>query len=119
MDIIKNDFQPQFIVKASSRNNIRHKRDKKRTFRLKRELLPKAFDYYSSKLTKFRPKEKQATALCPFHEERNPSFSINLQTGAFLCFACGASGGGIIDFHMRKFGVNFKQACQSLGVWDE
>ena len=30
---------------------------------------------------------------CPFHEERNPSFSLNMEKGVYYCFGCGASGG--------------------------
>lgn len=32
------------------------------------------------------------TGLCPFHNERNASFSVDLTTGKYCCFACGASG---------------------------
>ncbi|MBM4287462.1 MAG: hypothetical protein FJ135_04795 [Deltaproteobacteria bacterium] len=31
-------------------------------------------------------------ALCPFHREKNPSFSLNTETGVFNCFGCGANG---------------------------
>ena len=30
--------------------------------------------------------------LCPYHDDSNPSFSINTNAGVFLCFACGAKG---------------------------
>ena len=31
-------------------------------------------------------------ALCPFHRESHPSFSLNIRTGLYYCFACGAKG---------------------------
>ena len=31
-------------------------------------------------------------AQCPFHDDNNPSFSLNTKTGAFICFSCGARG---------------------------
>lgn len=37
------------------------------------------------------------TALCPFHSERDPSFSMNILTGLYLCFSCGEKG------NLRKF----------------
>ena len=35
---------------------------------------------------------KQAIGLCPFHDESNPSFSMNLETGLYLCHSCGDKG---------------------------
>ena len=32
-------------------------------------------------------------AQCPFHNDNTPSFSMNIHTGAFICFSCGAKGG--------------------------
>lgn len=37
--------------------------------------------------------------LCPFHDDRRPgSFRVNVQTGAYRCFSCGAAGGDIVAF---------------------
>jgi DNA primase len=35
---------------------------------------------------------------CPFHQDKAPSFSANLETGRFHCFGCHAKGGDIFDF---------------------
>jgi len=52
--------------------------------------------------------------LCPFHEDHNPSFGVNLKTGAWECFAkCGK--GGVIDYHMKRTGLKFKAALLDLG----
>lgn len=45
---------------------------------------------YVHKLTIRGPR---ATGLCPFHEERNPSFSAHIEGGMWHCFGCSASGG--------------------------
>lgn len=36
---------------------------------------------------------RRATGLCPFHQEKTPSLSIDLEKGVFHCFGCGVSGG--------------------------
>ena len=51
--------------------------------------------------------------LCPFHNEKTPSFSVNLERGFFHCFGCGA-GGTIFDFLIKNEGLTFPEALQSL-----
>lgn len=47
---------------------------------------------------------------CPFHDESVPSFSINIDEGAFQCFACPARGGDVYAFVMLKENVSFPEA---------
>jgi DNA primase len=42
---------------------------------------------------------------CPFHEDRQPSFSVNLATGLFNCFGCSAKGYDLYDFVVLKQGI--------------
>ncbi len=51
--------------------------------------------------------------LCPFHQEKTPSFSINEQEGFYYCFGCHASG-DLIDFYCRINGLEFREAIQQL-----
>jgi DNA primase len=51
--------------------------------------------------------------LCPFHNEKTPSFSVNLERGFFHCFGCG-TGGTVFDFLMKVGGMTFPEAVQSL-----
>jgi DNA primase len=51
--------------------------------------------------------------LCPFHNEKTPSFSVNAERGFFHCFGCGA-GGSVFNFLMRVEGLNFPEAVRSL-----
>ena len=53
------------------------------------------------------------TGLCPFHEERTPSFSVNAEHKLYHCFGCGASGDAI-RFMQEAEGLDFKQAVESL-----
>lgn len=51
--------------------------------------------------------------LCPFHNEKTPSFSVNAERGFFHCFGCGA-GGTVFNFIMRTEGLSFPEAVESL-----
>jgi DNA primase len=53
------------------------------------------------------------TGLCPFHNEKTPSFSVSAERGFFHCFGCGA-GGTVFDFVMRVEALTFPEALQSL-----
>ncbi|MBI3127478.1 MAG: DNA primase [Candidatus Tectomicrobia bacterium] len=52
-------------------------------------------------------------ALCPFHEEKTPSFTVNPRMGIFKCFGCGV-GGDAVRFLMLHEGLNFREALQNL-----
>src|SRR6266480_5850287 len=54
------------------------------------------------------------TGLCPFHDERTPSFSVNAEHKLYHCFGCGASGDAI-RFVQDTEGLDFKQAVELLG----
>lgn len=51
--------------------------------------------YLSGKLKRLRDRRENIflTACCPFHGEKNPSFSVHKASGSFVCFACGEKGG--------------------------
>lgn len=52
-------------------------------------------------------------ALCPFHQERSPSFTVNPQRQIFKCFGCGA-GGSVIRFVMNYENLDFVSAAKKL-----
>ena len=51
--------------------------------------------------------------LCPFHEEKSPSFTVSPSKQFFHCFGCGAHGSAI-GFLMQHTGATFPQAVQTL-----
>lgn len=51
--------------------------------------------------------------LCPFHDDHNPSFSVNEEENYWYCFACD-KGGSVIDFWMMKQDCDFQTAVQEL-----
>lgn len=56
---------------------------------------------------------REMKGLCPFHEEKTPSFTVTPDAQKYYCFGCGASGDHI-DFVQDYFNVNFKEAADRL-----
>lgn len=52
-------------------------------------------------------------ALCPFHDEKSPSFSVNPDKQFYYCFGCGA-GGNVLSFVMDYERLDFPQAIENL-----
>lgn len=55
---------------------------------------------------------------CPIHKhgaEKNPSMSVNVRSGGFICHSCGVKGGGIVALHMLITGLRFREAFADLG----
>ena len=51
--------------------------------------------------------------LCPFHNEKTPSFTVDDKKQLFHCFGCGA-GGDIVSFIMQKEGLSYKESLEFL-----
>lgn len=72
-------------------------------------------DYVASKgLRRTKLKDSELKACCPFHADGSPSFSINIETGAWLCRASNTCGlrGGIVAFISRMEGISFRDAAK-------
>src|SRR3954463_1427749 len=54
-------------------------------------------------------------ALCPFHQERSPSFTVNSHKQLFKCFGCGA-GGSVYRFVMLYENLSFMEAVRKLAA---
>jgi 5S rRNA maturation endonuclease (ribonuclease M5) len=72
---------------------------------------------YETEYYKYLKKPKKAgsqlTALCPFHDDKNASFSVNLTTGKYSCFACGESG-NFITFYAHQHNMSTEQAYKEI-----
>ncbi len=63
---------------------------------------------------KLTRKGREYIGLCPFHNEKTPSFTVNEAKGFYHCFGCGAHG-DIIKFEMDANGLSFIDAVEKLG----
>ena len=63
--------------------------------------------------TDLRRVGSRLTGLCPFHDERTPSFSVNAQEKLFYCFGCHAKGDAI-GFVEQTEGLDFRESVEFL-----
>ncbi len=63
--------------------------------------------------TDLRRQGARYVGLCPFHDERTPSFSVEPTEKLYHCFGCGV-GGDVIKFIEEKDGLNFAEAVELL-----
>src|ERR671910_2580051 len=66
-----------------------------------------------SAYTDLRRSGTRFTGLCPFHDERSPSFSVDPTEKLYHCFGCGV-GGDVIKFVEEKEGLAFPEAVEAL-----
>ena len=66
-----------------------------------------------SAYTELRRSGQRYQGLCPFHDERTPSFSVNATEKVYHCFGCGV-GGDVITFVEEKEGMAFADAVEAL-----
>ncbi len=63
--------------------------------------------------TELKRSGQQLMGICPFHDERSPSFSVDPVQKVFHCFGCG-EGGDLFKFVQLTEGLNFREAVDSL-----
>lgn len=68
-----------------------------------------------SEVTKVKKSGRSYMAVCPFHEEKTPSMSIDRARGLYHCFGCGA-GGDVFGFVQETRGVDFGEALDMLAT---
>ncbi len=66
-----------------------------------------------SAYTDLRRSGVRFSGLCPFHDERSPSFSVDPAEKLYHCFGCGV-GGDVIKFVEEKEGLGFPDAVEAL-----
>ncbi len=66
-----------------------------------------------SEVTKVKRSGRSFMAVCPFHEEKTPSMSVDRGRGLYHCFGCG-KGGDVFSFVQETQGVEFVDALELL-----
>lgn len=66
-----------------------------------------------AKRVRLERRGREYVGLCPFHNEKTPSFSVVEDKGFYHCFGCGAHG-DVIGFVMRTEGLGFPEAVEKL-----
>ncbi|NMC36680.1 DNA primase, partial [Candidatus Beckwithbacteria bacterium] len=60
-----------------------------------------------------KPAGRNFKGLCPFHQEKSPSFFVSPERQMYKCFGCGKSG-DVFSFYMEQEGVGFSEALRDL-----
>ena len=64
--------------------------------------------------TSLRKRGATYSGLCPFHQEKTPSFTVSADKGLYYCFGCG-EGGDVVRFLERMENLSFAEAIEQLG----
>ncbi len=68
-----------------------------------------------SRRVQLRKKGREWQGLCPFHNEKTPSFTVNEEKGFYHCFGCGEHG-SVFDFVMKTEGIGFPETVERLAT---
>lgn len=82
--------------------------DKKEEIREAADIIEVVEDY-----VRLKRSGNNYVGLCPFHDEKTPSFTVTPKLGIYKCFGCGVSG-DLFGFVMDMEGVGFQQALRTL-----
>lgn len=82
--------------------------DKKEEIRATADIVEVVGDY-----VKLKKSGSGFVGLCPFHNEKTPSFHVTPSMGIYKCFGCGA-GGDVFNFVMEMEGISFPESLRSL-----
>ena len=64
--------------------------------------------------TSLRKRGATYTGLCPFHQEKTPSFTVSADKGLYYCFGCG-EGGDVVRFLDQMENLSFPEVIEQLG----
>ena len=103
LDEIHEEFSYHFLAMATMIPD-----EKKEEVRGAADIVEVVEDY-----VKLKRSGRSWKGLCPFHDEKTPSFHVTPDLGIYKCFGCGESG-DVFNFVMEMEGVGFVEAMRSL-----
>ena len=71
---------------------------------------------YIGRYVSLKKQGKYFKGLCPFHQEKTPSFTVTPEKGMYHCFGCGR-GGDVFTFVMEMEGLSFNEALDLLSAF--
>ena len=71
------------------------------------------FEFYNKYLPDLTQKGKLAWACCPFHGDKHPSLSVDINTGLFRCWSC-STYGDCFTFYQKNFNISFQEAIEEI-----
>jgi hypothetical protein len=83
-----------------------------------RDRLPDPVSFFQGENLLLMGRGVWRTTRCEFHGGSD-SMRVNVQSGGWVCMACGARGGDAISYLMGLHGLDFVEAAKRLGCWDE
>lgn len=69
----------------------------------------------AARYSDLKKKGRNYWGLCPFHEEKTPSFSVDPENGLYYCFGC-KEGGNVFTFLEKMEGLSFGEAMRKLAA---
>lgn len=81
-----------------------------------RHLLPDPAAYFEGEGLALIGRGPWRTTRCDFHAGSD-SMRVNIQSGGWVCMACGEKGGDVLAYAMKRHGLEFVEAARSLGAW--
>jgi len=87
-----NQRRPHLRPEAPRYSPKRRNSDSTLTQRVERIKSANPIEQVIGQYVQLKPSGTSLVALCPFHEERNPSFTVYPATGTFHCYGCGKHG---------------------------
>jgi hypothetical protein len=98
---------------------MKQRRSLSRRRQFNSQRLPAPLDYYQLEFPGLVVKRAGwVNVHCCFHEDYQPSLSINLDFGGFHCFGCGEKGGDIVAFHQKRYHLPFVEVVNRFGAWE-
>ena len=80
--------------------------------------LPEPISFFELEGLPLKGRGKWRTTRCELHDGSD-SMRVNTASGAWVCMNCGAKGGDVLGYSMRRHGLGFVEAARMLGAYSD